>query len=122
MSTYPSTPDLNRKFFTVDITDISTADQIYFVPGFRGRIIQAWSALNDAIGSADADLTLKIGGTAVTNGVITVAQSGSASGDVDTCIPTALNTFEKGEAIEIETDGASTGTARVTITLELEAS
>ncbi len=121
MSTYPKTPDLNRRYVVVDITDISTADQIYFVPGFRGKIKKAWSALNDAISGADADLTLKIAGTAVTGGVITVAQSGSASGDIDSCVPTAANTFTADQAIEVETDGASTGTARVTVTLELEA-
>lgn len=119
-STYPAAPPLQRRFVTVDITDISTADQIYVVPGFRGKIIKAYSALNDAISGADADLTLKIGGTAVTGGVITVAQASSASGDVDSCSPTALNTFGVTDAIEVETDGASTGSARVTVTLELE--
>ena len=79
MSTYPKTPKLSRKFLIVDIPDISTADQIYFVPGFRGKIKKIWSALNDAISGADADLTAKIGGTAVTGGLITIAQSGSAS-------------------------------------------
>lgn len=120
-STYPKTPKLSRRFITCDITDISTADQIYVVPGFRGKIKKIWSVLNDAIGSANATLTAKIGGTAVTGGAITVAFSGSASGDVDSCTPTALHTFTEGQAIEIETDGLSTGTARVTITLELEA-
>jgi len=120
-STYPKTPKLSRRFITTDITDISTADQIYVVPGFRGKIKKVWSALNDAIGSADATLTLKIGGTAVTGGTITVANASSASGDVDSCTPTALHTFTEGQAIEIETNGASTGTARVVLTLELEA-
>jgi hypothetical protein len=121
MSTYPKTPRLNRHFMTVDITDASTADQIFFVPGFRGKIRKIWTCLNDAITSADADITTKIGGTAVTNGLITIAQSGSASGDVDSSVPTALNTFTAGQAIEVETDGASSTAARVTITLELEA-
>lgn len=45
MATYPSTPPLQRRYFTVEITDISTADQRYFVPGFRGKIVEAFSAL-----------------------------------------------------------------------------
>lgn len=117
---YPNTPPASRRFITAQIDDVSTAGQIYVVPGFRGKIIRAYTALNSAISGADAGLTLKIGGTAVTGGTITIAQSGSASGDVDSCAPTAANSFTSSQAIEIETDGASSTTAIVTVTLELE--
>lgn len=120
MSTYPHTPPLQNRFITVEIPDISTADQRYVVPGFRGKIKKIHSALNGAISGADADLTAKIGGTAVTGGLITVAQASSAAGDVDTATPSAANTFTESQAIEIETDGASTGTVAVVVTFELE--
>ena len=117
---YPVRPPVSRRFITVDIADISTAGQTYVAPGFDGKIIKAHSTIGGAIATADADLTLKIGGTAVTGGVITVATSSSAAGDVDTCTPTALNSFTSGQAIEVETDGASTNTVEVAVTLELE--
>ena len=117
---YPYRPDVSHKFITVKIPDISTAGQVYFAPGFDGRIVKATSVIAGAIGTADADLTLKIGGTAVTGGVITVATASSAAGDVDSCVPTALASFTSSQAIEVETDGASTNTIEVTITLELE--
>lgn len=120
MATYPNTPPVSRKFITAYIADVSTAGQIYVVPGFRGKIIKAYSALNAAITTADAVLTLKIGGTAVTGGTITITQSGSAAGDVDSCAPTAASSFTAAQAIEIETNGASDTTAPVMITLELE--
>jgi len=116
----PYVPPLQNKFVTVTIDDISTAGQEYFVPGFNGRIRKAHSVINGAIGTADADLTLKIGGTAVTGGVITVATASSAAGDVDTCSPTAARSFTSTDSIEVETDGASTNTVAVTVTLELE--
>lgn len=119
-NSYPSSPSLSTRFMTVQIEDISTAGQKYVVPGFQGRIVKAWSVINGAIGTADADLTLKVGGTAVTGGVITVATASSAAGDVDSCVPTAANTFTEGDAIEVETDGASTNTVEVVVTLELE--
>jgi hypothetical protein len=72
---------------------------------------------NDAISGADADLTIKIDGTAVTGGVITVPYGSSASGDTVTVYPTAANHVLEGSVIEVETDGASTGTARVAVTL-----
>lgn len=119
-NTYPSPPPYHHKFLTVQIEDISTAGQKYVVPGFRGKIKNMWSVINGAIATADADLTAKIGGTAVTGGVITVTQSGSAAGDVDSATPSGANTFSPTDAIEIETDGASTNTVEVVVTLELE--
>ena len=120
-NTYPTTPPVSHRFVTVQIEDISTAGQKYVVPGFKGKIKNAHSVINGAIATADADLTLKIGGTAVTGGVITVAQSGSAAGDVDSATPSAAHTFTQSQAIEIETDGASTNTVEAVVTLELEA-
>lgn len=119
-NTYPTPPPLQNRFVTVQIEDISTAGQKYVVPGFRGKIKKAWSVINGAIATADADLTLKIGGTAVTGGVITVATASSAAGDIDSCTPSAANTFTPSQAIEVETDGASTNTVEVVVTLELE--
>jgi hypothetical protein len=97
------------------IADVSTAGQIYVpVPDeFAGQVVEIRTALNGAISGADVDLTAKINGTAMTNGVVTIAQSGSAAGDVDVARPSGANSVAAGEAIEIETDGASTGAVAV---------
>lgn len=116
----PYVPPLSSRYITVTIDDISSAGQVYVAPGFTGRIKRATSCIAGAIGTADADLTLKISGTAVTGGVITVATAGSAAGDVDSCIPTGANEFTPTDHIEVETDGASTNTVPVTVVLELE--
>lgn len=118
---YPYVPPLHRRFITVQIEDISTAGQKFVVPGFTGRIVKAHSVINGAIATANAVLTLKIGGTAVTGGTITVATASSAAGDVDSCTPTGANTFDADDAIEVETDGASTNTVECVVTLEVEA-
>jgi hypothetical protein len=109
----------NDAFLTCEITDISTADQVY-VPvteGLGGEVIEIRSVIHGAIATADAVLTAKIGGTAMTNGTITVANSSSAAGDTDVCTPSGLNYVSPGDAIEIETDGASTNTVAVTLTI-----
>lgn len=97
------------------IADVSTAGQIYVpVPDdCEGDIVEIRSALNGAIATADAVLTAKIGGTAVTGGTITIANSGSAAGDTDVCRPTGARTVSAGQAIEIETNGASTNAVAV---------
>ena len=115
---YPYKAPLQNRFITVQIEDISTAGQKFVVPGFNGKIVNIHSVINGAIGTADADLTAKIGGVAVTGGVITVATASSAAGDVDSATPTGANSFTSAQAIEIETDGASTNTVEVTVTIE----
>lgn len=97
------------------IADVSTAGQIFVaVPDeFAGEVVEIRTALNGAIATADAVLTPKIGGTAMTNGAITIATAASAAGDVDVSRPTAANAVAAGDAIEIETDGASTNTVEV---------
>ena len=108
--------DLNIVSLQFTIGDVSTAGQTY-VPvddQHAGEIVEITTALGGAISGADAGLTAKIGGTAVTGGTITIANSGSAAGDVDSCAPTAANVVSNGDTIEIETDGASTGAVEVT--------
>jgi hypothetical protein len=110
---------LKKVYLTTSIADISTAGQIYVVSPVAGTISKIYSVINGAIATADAVLTPKIAGTAITNGAITVAFSGSAAGDVDSSTPTALNAITAGAAIEIETNGASTNTIEVVITIEI---
>lgn len=114
---YPKTKPFNAIPLTVIIDDVSTAGQVYIAPGFRGRITEIYSVLNGAIGTANAGLTAKISGTAVTGGTITIAYSGSAAGDLDSCTPTGANDFTATDVIEVETDGASTNTIRVFLTI-----
>jgi len=107
--------DLRYATYPFIIDDVSTAGQVY-IPvnsGMEGTIVEVRTVLNGAIGTADADITPKINGTAVTGGLITIATASSAAGDQDSSSPTALNTVVAGDVIEIETDGASTNTVRV---------
>jgi len=119
-NTYPYHPPVEHVFVTVEIDDVSTAGQKYVVPGFSGKIKKIHSVLNGTIAIANAVLTAKINGTAVTGGAITIAFSGSAAGDVDSATPSGANSFGQNDAIEIETNGASTNAVAAVVTLELE--
>ncbi len=106
---------LNDYFITTKLADISTAGQTYVAVPDGGRLIKVFAALGAAITTADATMTVKTAqGTA---GTISVPFSGSAAGNVYTLEPSANNAVNEGETIEIETDGGSTGTAEVEITL-----
>lgn len=107
-------------FLTARIADISTAGQVYVVSPVAGTVSKIYSVINGAIATADVTLTSKLGGTAITDGAITVTQAGSAAGDVDSCTPTAQNSVAEGGAIEIETDGASTNTVEAFLTIVID--
>jgi hypothetical protein len=94
------------------MADLSTASSAFTVAPCRGRIVRAYSIIYNAITGADAVWTMEINGTAITGISVTVANSGSAAGDVDTGLPTASNNVvNEGDTIEFVSDGASSTTA-----------
>lgn len=110
---------LNDYFLTSQITDVSTPGQCYVTVPDDGEVIKIWTVLNNAITVADSALTAKINGTAITGGTITVAYTGSAAGDVDSCTPTGANKVKAGDALELETDGGSTTAAVLGVTFHI---
>ena len=107
---------LNDYFLTSKITTISTAGSTFVPVPDGGSIIKIFTSIKNAISSANAALSWEIGGTAITGGGITVTQSGSAAGDVDTAEPTALNTVSEGGTIEMITDGGSSTACECVVT------
>ena len=107
---------LNDYFLTSTIADISTASSTFVPVPDGGKVIKIITALQGAIGTANAAITFEIGGTAITGGAITVTQSGSAAGDVDTAEPTAANDVAEDGSIEMITDGSSSNTIKLVVT------
>ena len=112
-----SAAELNQYSVECVIPDISTAGSFFVTAPHAGDIAIWYSTIDNAITVGDATLTLEIGGTLVTGSSITVAQSGSAAGDVDSASPSAANTVTAGQAIEVITDGGSTTACRATVTI-----
>jgi hypothetical protein len=108
---------LNDYFLTVKMTDVSTSGSVFVPVPDNGRVIKIMSVIDGAIGTADAVITPSIGGTNITDGAITITQSGSAAGDVDTSEPTAANSVNEGDAIKLTTNGASSNTIAATFTI-----
>ena len=98
------------------IADVSTAGQIYIVAPYALTIVAVYSALNGAIATSNATLTVKT--AAGTVGTLTITQSGSAAGDIDSLTSSLANTsVAAGASIEVETSGASTNTISAGITV-----
>ena len=115
-----SVNNVNLHTLNFEFEDISTARSAWLVVPFAGDIQKIWSVIDGAITGADCVFTFEIGGTLVTNGTITIANSGSAAGDVDSATPSAANTLTAGQPIEIISDGGSTGAKNATLTFEMD--
>jgi hypothetical protein len=124
MSTYPKTPSLNRQFVHLYMSDMGTAGGVagsaFFTPGYRGKIKKISTVLPAAIATTNTIITVSIGTTAVTNGAVTCPFTSSAAGDIATATPTAANSFGPTDYIKAVSDGATSTTLPVVITLELE--
>lgn len=108
--------NINETIVTAFIADVSTADTVYIVFPFAVTITKVSTVLHGAITGADSILTVRnhSGGSM---GTITVANSGSAAGDIDSLTPVSNNTIAANNKMSIETDGASTGTQKLSITI-----
>jgi hypothetical protein len=111
---------LGYSVLNVRIDDISTAGSEWVVSPWAGDITAIYSVIDGAIGTGDCTLSFEIGGVAVSSGNITITQSGSAAGDVDSSTPSSANTLTQGQAIECITDGASTNTVSANLTIVVD--
>jgi hypothetical protein len=119
MALYQNRP-LTESAITVTMADLSTASSVFVASPWRGTITRVYSSIANAITTADGSVSLEINGTAVTGSTITITQSGSAAGDVDSCTPTGANTVNEGDTIEIITTGACDTTCITTFTIIIE--
>jgi hypothetical protein len=92
-------------------TKAADAAVVRVVSPVAGTIAKIYSVANGALAAGNATLTGKIGSTAITNGVVTIAESGSAAGDVDSATPSAAHTVAVGDVISLTGGGSSTATA-----------
>lgn len=103
-------------YITTTFEDVSTAATTIYIPmAFAGTITGIRSVLHGTIATADVTLTCSVNTTAITDGALTIAYSGSAAGDIDTATPSANNTFTAGDYIKVASDGASTNAVNATL-------
>ena len=111
--------ELNQYALTLDITDASAEAVYYVVCPHAGDLAKIYSVIDSPVSTADVTITAAIGAVAVTNGVVTITQAGSAAGDVDVATPTAANTVTAGQAVNLTVSGGgSAGTGpRIHVTI-----
>jgi hypothetical protein len=102
---------------SVLFSDVTTAGSLYFAAPYNGVITKLQSVINGAIATADEKIRLRLNGIAVTDSEITITNAGSAAGDVDTASPSSGNSVTAGQAVQVQTDGASSGGSSCIVTV-----
>jgi fermentation-respiration switch protein FrsA (DUF1100 family) len=87
------------------------------VSPFAGTLTRLQSVIAGALATGDATITASINGTAVTGGVLTIAQAGSAAGDADAATPSAANAVAVGDVIALTVGGTNSNAVAATVTL-----
>lgn len=112
-------PDpLNWYTLNASIADVGTASTVYFVVPQAGYLRSVETVLFAAITGADDVITVTVDGAAASP-TITITQSGSAAGDVDSA--TYNIPVKAGSRISIANSGASTGVAPLAYAVTLSA-
>jgi hypothetical protein len=96
-------------FLTLIIEDVSTAREYFVAVPDDGEVIRIQTCIGGTIATADETITCSIGGTAITGGALTIAESGSAAGDIDEVFPTAKNIVVAGSATQGYLSAATAG-------------
>jgi hypothetical protein len=98
----------NKVVLTLKATSLVGTTVYGVVSPVAGIISRIDSVLKGAaLTTGDATLTGKIGGVAITTGVLTITQAGSAIGDKDTCAPSAQKTVAAGDEIQFLIGGTN---------------
>ncbi len=103
-----------HEYLTLQIPNLVGSDaKVYGINcPVAGTITRIASRLGGAaLTTGDATITAKIAAVAVTNGVVTITQSGSAEGDLDAATPTAANTVAVGSNLNFTVGGTNDATA-----------
>jgi hypothetical protein len=85
-----------------------------------GRVVKIWSVIEGVLTTGDATLTPKINGTAITAGLLTITQAGSAAGDIDSAVPTGANVVAVGDELSALVGGNNATATVANLMFEIE--
>lgn len=106
----PTNYPANEMAVTGRMSDVSTAGSLYLAAPTSGYLHRAYSCIENAITGADCTWTVEVNNVAVT-GTVTITQSGSAAGDVDSITyPVHGTRVNAGDTIEFVSAGESSTT------------
>ena len=110
---------LDKVFVPVTIETLVGANTYRAVAPAAGRVTKIWSITEGVLTTGDATLTPKINGVDMTDGLITIAQAGSAAGDIDSSAPSAANTVAVGDGLAFLVGGTNATATKARLLVEI---
>lgn len=107
-----------HEFVTFKIPSLSGTGRYWLAAPCAGTLVKITSCLDGALATADAVLTGKIANTAIGGGALTLTQSGSAAGDVQSVSPSAANVVVEGDKLNFTVSGSQGAAVGTTLTLK----
>ena len=101
------------------LENVSAVETVYVPIPFAGTVVKILTVLEAVISSSNSTVTVK-NAAGSSMGTLTITASGSAAGDVDTLVPVSNNTVTADSFITVESDGASTNTAKLRFVVVLD--
>jgi hypothetical protein len=101
------------------LENVSAVEKVYVPIPFAGTVVKILTVLEAVISSSNSTVTVK-NAAGSSMGTLTITASGSAAGDVDILVPVSNNTVTADSFITIESDGASTNTAKLRFVVVLD--
>lgn len=101
------------------LENVSAVEKVYVPIPFAGTVVKILTVLEAVISSSNSTVTVK-NAAGSSMGTLTITASGSAAGDIDTLVPVSNNTVTADSFITIESDGASTNTAKLRFVVVLD--
>lgn len=99
--------------------DGNTAGSIFVVAPHKGKIVGLNATNYVANTTTKTVLTAELGGTLITTPAWEIAVT-QAVGVASTSVPTAANSVDAGDVIEIITDGGGTPTMPINVTISID--
>jgi len=119
-----NTYEVGRKEYTFRFENISSASSEYVVIPVSGKVTAVYSVIHGAITGADAIIAIADGVSAASFTTLTISNSGSAAGDIDssTGLSEVINETAQGPpfVLTVGTNGESTNDVDATITIVVD--
>lgn len=103
------------------LEDVSAVETVYVPIPFAGTVSKVLTVLEGSISSGNPTVTVK-NSAGASMGTLTITASGSAAGDIDILSPTSNNVVTADTFITVESDGASTNSAKLRFVVVLDRS
>ena len=116
---WTASTSLIQDTFSGSFVSVSAGQTVHIPVPFAGTVVKVVTVLEGTISSADATITVK-NAAGASMGTITVAQSGSAAGAVDSLVPSSNNSIVDNSCIAITTDGGSSTATILRFTIVLD--